>query len=34
MIKAIEETQCTGCGICFGSWPLDVLKLKLHERRE
>jgi ferredoxin len=34
MITAIDETRCTGCGICFDSCPLDVLKLMLNERRK
>jgi len=34
MITAIVEIRYTGCGICFGSCPLDVLKLMLNERRK
>jgi NAD-dependent dihydropyrimidine dehydrogenase PreA subunit len=27
MIKKIDETKCTGCGICVDACPLDTLRL-------
>jgi ferredoxin len=27
MIKSIDETKCTGCGICVQSCALDTIRL-------
>jgi NAD-dependent dihydropyrimidine dehydrogenase PreA subunit len=27
MIERIEETKCTGCGLCVAACPLDTLRM-------